>query len=64
MTNTNINIHVDAKIRKEFDRWAESKELNTTLNRLPGEFGYDYIDIETQMFWECWIASRLALVMR
>jgi hypothetical protein len=45
----------------EFDKWAKSRELDTTKHPSPKD-GWIYSDIETQMFWECWLASRMALI--
>lgn len=43
---------------EDFEKWALQKELSVEHHPHP-EKGFDYYDIETQMFWECWQASRL-----
>lgn len=49
------------KAMDQFDSWAKTKELDTSKD-FNSERVWVYNDIETQMFWECWLASRLALV--
>lgn len=46
---------------QDFEGWAKSRELDITKHP-DKELGWVYYDIETQMFWECWVASRLVLI--
>lgn len=47
------------KDMNEFEKWALSKELRIEYHPHP-DTGFDYLDIETQMFWECWQAAKLS----
>lgn len=41
--------------KNKFEEWAASKELDLTPQWDKSRFlEYDYDDIETQLFWECW----------
>lgn len=42
-----------------FEKWALSKELSLVKNSYTSKSEFDYLDIETQMFWECWQAARV-----
>jgi hypothetical protein len=46
-------------MKKKFEQWAKNKELDTTPYYFNEKFKdeFDYEDIQTQMFWECWKAS-------
>jgi hypothetical protein len=45
------------KMRAEFEEWA--KPHTYTLKMLDGE----YTSLSTQLLWQCWKASRAALVV-
>lgn len=44
--------------QKQFERWAKTKELDITKHPEKDKWGFEYLDIQTQMFWECWCAAQ------
>jgi len=45
--------------QERFEKWAISKELDVEPYSSNPKFQteFDYEDIQTQMFWECWKAA-------
>lgn len=46
-------------MKKEFEKWAESRGLDTSPYTFNPKFKdkFDYNDIVTQGYWECWQAA-------
>lgn len=44
-------------MKNQFEIWAEMKELDLDRHPGPEKWGWDYYDIQTQVFWECWQAA-------
>jgi len=41
-------------LKGDFEIWAKTKELDLTSHSKTKKSDFDYCDIQTQMFWECW----------
>jgi len=44
-------------MKEEFEKWAKAQHKNISPNLIEDEYGFDYFDLETQYFWECWQAA-------
>lgn len=46
-------------MKKSFEKWALSQEMDISPYTFDPKFAneFDYNDISTQMFWECWQAA-------
>ena len=53
-----MNEDPNNQIKEEFEKWARTREMDLTPHPNKKQFPeYDYYDIQTQMFWECWQAA-------
>ena len=55
-----FSAEVVVNMKKEFETWALSKELDISPYTYNSDFAdeFDYQDIQTQLFWECWRAAK------
>ena len=44
-------------MKQSFELWAKTRELDLAPYSNPKFQEFDYDDIQTQMFWECWKAA-------
>ena len=48
----------------QFERWAQEREMDLTRHLDPKFPEYDYYDILTQQFWECWQAAQELMIKK